>query len=126
MSAAIPPPTAEPSEKPMNITMIMVARLRCGAYSHVSAIGLGMAPPSPRPVTKRQTRRLVVDSAVTVSSEVTPNHSVQKMMTGLRPIRSASGLNASAPSMSPNRPAANTGPSSPGFRLQALLSVGAT
>src|ERR1700682_3725839 len=89
------PPTAEPSENPMNITMIMVARLRGGAYSHVSAIGFGMAPPSPRPVMKRQTRRLVVDSAVTVSSDATPNQSVQKMMTGLRPIRSASGLDAS-------------------------------
>ena len=40
-----------------------------------------------------------------------PKASVEKMMIFLRPMRSASGPNTSAPIISPNRPALNTGPS---------------
>ena len=56
--AAMSPPSAEPSEKPMNISMTIVARLRCGLYSEVSAIEFGMAPPRPRPVNRRHQNRL--------------------------------------------------------------------
>jgi hypothetical protein len=124
--AAIAPPTAEPSEKPTNIVMTIVARLFCGLYSEVSAIGLGMAPPRPSPVRKRHSSRLSGESAVAVSTEQIPKASVEATMTGLRPMRSASRLKPSAPMASPIRPHAMTGASAPGIRPHALLMVGAT
>jgi len=110
----------------MNITMTIDARLRSGLYSDVNAIAFGIAPPRPRPVRKRQTMRLVSESAVTVKSVHKPKNSVQNRMTGLRPRRSATGPEASAPSVNPNKPIPNTGPKAPGRSCQARLSVGAT
>lgn len=49
----ISPPSVEPSGKPQNITVTSVARRRCGAYSLVRAMMLGMAAPRPTPVMKR-------------------------------------------------------------------------
>ena len=55
-----------------------------------------------------------------------PKAAVEKMMIFLRPMRSASGPNTSAPIISPNRPALNTGPSAPLDRPHSLASAGAT
>ena len=54
MPAAARPPSAAPMVKPQNITVTRNERLRSGQYSEVSVIAIGMAPPRPRPVTKRQ------------------------------------------------------------------------
>ena len=61
---APPPPnrrTRQPIVKPQNITVTRNERLRSGQYSEVSVIAIGMAPPRPRPVTKRQ---IVSDSTL--------------------------------------------------------------
>ena len=48
------PPNAEPMVKPQNIKVTRLERRRVGLYSEVKVIAFGIAPPKPRPVTKRQ------------------------------------------------------------------------
>ena len=124
--AAATPPSAAPSEKPQNMIMIVVARIRFGAYSVVSAIALGIAPPRPRPVMKRRMISDCTESAVEVSRDITPKNKVQKMRTGLRPKRSATGPKASAPSMRPKSPAENTGVSAARSTCHERTMAGAT
>src|SRR5579875_296259 len=97
--------------------MIIVARLRLGPYSEVSAMAFGIAPPSPSPVTKRIASSEERESQNGVTSEQSPKKPRQKTITALRPIRSASG---------PNSPAAKTGASDGGGMRHALMMAGAT
>ena len=125
-AAASRPPSAAPTEKPQNMIITMVARRRRGLNSDVSAIAFGIAPPRPRPVRKRIASSVLTSWTKAVTSAPMPNASVDKMMIFLRPTRSASGPNTSAPIISPNRPALNTGPSAPLPRPHSLASAGAT
>ena len=109
--AASKPPSAAPTEKPQNMIITMVARRRCGLNSEVIATAFGIAPPRPSPVRKRIASSVLTSLMKAVASVPMPNASVEKMMIFLRPIRSASGPNTSAPIIRPNRPALNTGPS---------------
>ena len=88
----------------------MVARRRRGLNSDVIATAFGIAPPRPSPVRNRIASSVLTSLMKAVASAPMPNASVEKMMIFLRPIRSASGPNTSAPIISPNRPALNTGP----------------
>jgi hypothetical protein len=126
MAAAISPPSAAPTEKPQNIVITIVARRRCGLNSDVSATAFGIAPPSPRPVRKRMTIRLVVPVASVVASVPTPNATTLSTTMRLRPIRSASGPKMRAPIMRPNRPALKTGPRAPRGSAQSRTISGAT
>ncbi len=120
------PATAAPSEKPKNIIITTVARLRCGEYSAVRAMALGMAPPSPSPVRNRHTIKPCTDDAVGVSSMNAPKTIRQKIMTGLRPIRSATMPKTSAPVISPTSPLTTTGVSAAGGICRDLAMAGRT
>ena len=89
-------------------------------------MAFGIAPPSPSPVRNRIASSVPTSWTNAVTSAPMPKASVEKMMIFLRPTRSASGPNTSAPIISPNRPAQNTGPSAPLVRLHSLASTGAT
>ncbi len=119
------PPTSEPRVKPLNMIMTISERERVGAYSEVRAIPLGMQPPRPRPVRKRRTSSWLMSVAQAVARVNRPNRMLAVMITGRRPSRSAKGAINRAPSISPIRPAENTGPSCGGFRRQALIREGA-
>src|SRR5262249_62177727 len=80
-AAAIPPRKA-PSEKPQNMIITAVARTRLGAYSLVSAIAFGIAPPSPRPGTKRRRIRGGGDFAAAVDSANNPEERVERVGNG--------------------------------------------
>src|SRR6266516_4613679 len=108
--AATKPPTAAPMEKPVNIVMTAVARNFLGAYSEVRAMALGIAPPKPNPVNRRKKSKDSSEPAVAVRSAPKPNIHVQRTKTGLRPNRSASGPQTSAPIIIPNSPLEMTGP----------------
>jgi len=120
------PATAAPSEKPKNIIMTTVARLRWGEYSAVSAIALGIAPPRPRPVRKRQATRPSTDDAVGVRSMNAPKIKRQAMITHLRPTRSATMPKSRAPAMSPSRPLTITGHKAEGAIFMDLAMAGST
>ncbi len=100
--------------------------MRLGAYSVVRAIAFGIAPPSPSPVTKRRIVSDFTESAVTVRRAITPKNRVQKTSTGLRPMRSAMGPKASAPSIRPKSPAENTGVSAARSTCHERTIAGAT
>jgi hypothetical protein len=108
-AAVAKPATAAPSEKPKNIVITTVARLRCGAYSAVSAMASGMAPPRPSPVRKRHAISPRTVCALGVSSMQSPKKARQTTITRLRPTRSATMPKASAPSIRPISPLTTTG-----------------
>src|ERR1700676_5155665 len=56
----------------------------------------------------------------------TAKKSTQPIITGLRPIRSATGANAKVPRMAPRPPAAKIKPEAPGFAARGALKLGAT
>ena len=125
-AAARKPPSAAPTEKPQNMIITMVARRRRGLNSEVMATAFGIAPPRPSPVRKRIASSALTSWTKAVASAPRPNARVEKMMIFLRPMRSASGPNSSAPIISPNRPAENTGPSAPRVMPHSLAIEGAT
>src|SRR5262249_54182113 len=100
-AAATPPAHADPNENPQNIVMTTDVLDRPGMNSEVSASALGIAPPTPKPVTTRNTASDATVVAVAVRSEPSPNINTHAMSTGLRPMRSAIGPNASAPIIIP-------------------------
>src|SRR5450830_59587 len=61
--AASAPPQARPSVKPQNISVTSKARLRSGLNSDDKVIAVGMAPPRPTPVRKRNNTSVPADSA---------------------------------------------------------------
>ena len=83
----------------------MVARRRRGLNSEVMAMAFGIAPPRPRPVRNRIKSSMLTSLTKAVASAPMPKASVEKITIFLRPTRSASGPNTSAPIISPNRPA---------------------
>ena len=124
--AASRPPSAAPTEKPQNMIITMVARRRCGLNSDVIATAFGIAPPRPRPVRKRIASSVLTSPTKEVASVPMPKASVEKMMIFLRPMRSARGPKISAPIISPNNPALNTGPSAALLKPHSLAIAGAT
>src|SRR5215471_484092 len=70
------PPMAAPMENPQNMSITPVARKRRGMYSAVSAVALGMAPPSPKPVARRSQSIVSTVCARAVRREPTANQSV--------------------------------------------------
>src|SRR3954451_17464149 len=125
MPAAARPPKAPPIVKPQNIMVTGNERLRSGLYSQGSVIAIGMAPPRPRPVMKRQ---IASDSTVVAQAEAMlagPKPTVAKIRTALRPIRSAMGPNTKAPAMRPPRPETNSSESWGGVRFHCARSAGA-
>ncbi len=126
IAAASRPPRAAPTEKPQNMIITRVARRRCGLYSAVMAMALGIAPPRPSPVKNRIATSALRSWTADVTSAPMPKTSVETTMIFLRPIRSASGPKVSAPIIRPTRPAENTGTSEPLVSPHSLASAGAT
>src|SRR3954464_3711324 len=100
-------------------------RLRSGLYSDVSVIVMGMAPPRPRPVMKRQIASVSTFVAQAEAMLARPKPTVAKTRTALRPIRSATGPNTKAPTIRPARPDTNSSESCGGVRLHCSRSAGA-
>src|SRR3954453_7948234 len=125
MPAAARPPKAPPMVKPQNMRVTRNERLRSGLYSEVSVIAIGMAPPSPRPVRKRQTASISTFVAQAEAILARPKPKVEKIRTALRPIRSAIGPNTKAPAIRPARPDTNSSESCGGIRFHCSRSAGA-
>ena len=104
------PPSADPIVKPQNIIVTSDARRAAGQYSAESVRLVGIAPPSPTPVTNRSqvsvSRSLLSDDA----SVASPKTIIDATSIALRPCRSASGPTANAPAINPTSPAAKSGP----------------
>ncbi len=96
------PPRIEPAGKPQTVTVTIVARLRCGAYSEASAIMLGITPPSPIPPSARHATSAPKPCANTASPLNTPNSKVAAIVSRARPKRSASAPNRLVPSTEPS------------------------
>ena len=109
--AATRPATADPSVKPQNIRVTSDDRRAVGQNSDASVIVIGIAPPRPRPVRKRNAISDVRPPLYDDARLAAPNRIIDATSIVLRPRRSASGPTAKAPSISPNNPAANNGPS---------------
>ena len=120
------PPAAAPMVTPQNMIITVVARMRAGVYSAVSAMVFGIAPPRPSPVRIRSTSNASYESTAAQASEPTPKTSVQPTNTGLRPKRSASQPSDSAPSIMPSKPLENSGPISLRWIPRSAARAGAT
>ncbi|MDT4826041.1 hypothetical protein FQZ97_593390 [compost metagenome] len=113
--AATTPPSAEPRVKPQNMLVTISERRRCGQYSDVRVMALGMAPPRPRPVSRRSRASISTLGAKAASRLKPPKQATDSIRMRLRPKRSASGPAMKAPSISPTSAAPSTG-------LRALAS----
>ena len=109
--AAIRPAMADPSVKPQNISVTSDDRRAVGQNSDASVIVIGIAPPRPSPVRKRNAISDVRPPLYDDARLAAPNTIIDATSIVLRPWRSASGPTAKAPSISPKSPAANSGPS---------------
>lgn len=89
-------------------------------------MALGIAPPMPIPQRKRASIRLSREVANTISSVRLAYSSTQHSSTRRTPKRSASGVTASEPTVSPSRLALNTGPKAAFSRPQSWASAGIT
>jgi len=125
-AALTKPPSAAPTVKPHDTSIIQVTRVRAGLNSPASAIALGMMQPSPRPVTKRRISRALTVSTCVVASMHAAKKNVATISTGRRPKRSPSTPNTSEPTSMPNNPAPNTGPRLALVIFQSLMMAGAT
>ncbi|MCY1428496.1 hypothetical protein D9M71_443830 [compost metagenome] len=123
--AATTPPKAEPRVKPQNMPVTIKERRRCGQYSDVRVMALGIAPPRPRPVSRRNSARLCRSWANAAARLKTPKQATDSNSTRLRPKRSAKGPAMNAPSISPTSAAPSTGPSSAAPICQCSRSAGA-
>ncbi len=127
ISAALTkPPSAAPSVKPHETSIIRLTRCSAVENSPTSAIAFGMMQPRPRPVTKRKavsTGKLSVNAVAIIE---TAKKNVEPINTGLRPMRSASTDKPSAPSSMPKRLALKTGPSAAFDTCQSAMTAGAT
>jgi hypothetical protein len=120
------PPSAAPSVKPQETSIIRFTRCAALENSPTSAIAFGMMQPSPRPVMKRSVSSAGIVVTSGVASIANAKNSVEPISTGRRPIRSASTDKPSAPSSMPNRLALNTGPSAPFDTCHSRITLGAT
>ena len=119
------PPKAEPRVNPQNIRVTSAPRRRAGKYSEVMVMVLGIAPPRPRPVRKRRNTSICRSGANAESRLNRPNRATQNSITRLRPKRSESGPQSSAPAVRPSNPAPNNGARSPAVSCQWLRISGA-
>ena len=111
--------------KPQNIVVTSSERRRDGQYSDVSVIAFGIAPPSPRPVTKRHAISSCRPPAPADAALAMPKHATHASSSRLRPKRSPNGPNTSAPAISPASPAPNTGASCAGVSPHCARITGA-
>ena len=125
-AAARKPPMAAPSEKKQTSNVVSRFRLRSGAYSAVRAIPFGIAPPSPRPARNRNVMSCSTDAQSAQAIVNTPKTRAQSTIVGLRPWRSATGPNTSAPSIKPASPLLKIGPSSARLTPHSRTIAGAT
>jgi hypothetical protein len=87
----IPPETVPP----------IIVRLRPGEYSLLSAITFGIEPPMPTPMKKRSSPKVTGPFVKPVNPMQMLNREAHRMIVFLRPIRSASEPNTSAPTAAP-------------------------
>ncbi|SUG32462.1 Uncharacterised protein [Salmonella enterica subsp. arizonae] len=118
-------PIADPSVKSQNISVTSAPRRRAGKYSDVMVMVFGIAPPSPKPVKKRNSTRISISGEKAESRLNAPNSATQSSITRLRPKRSASGPHSSAPAVSSSNPAPNSGMSSLALSCQWVRVSGA-
>ena len=123
--AATRPPNADPSVKPQNINVTSEDRRVVGQNSEASVIVIGIAPPRPRPVTKRRPISHLSPPLYDDAMLAAPNTIIDTTSSVLRPWRSASGPTANAPSIRPKSPAANSGPSWLTWSLHSARIAGA-
>ena len=97
------PSVSPPSGNAAHITVTKAARKRPGAYSEVSAIKHGVAPPKPNPATTLKAISIGTDVASAVRMVKTPICAAATISSVLRPKRSASGPNVAAPTVAPTR-----------------------
>jgi len=89
-----------------------------GAYSLVSAMMLGSAPPNPSPVMKRIAPSENKVSANTIANDAAATRVTDKRSTGLRPYRSPARPEATAPTRSSEEPDAEDGAEGCGFQME--------
>src|SRR4029077_20102892 len=95
------PPVSPPSGNAAHMTVTHAARNRAGAYSEVSAIKHGVAPPRPNPANTLKAISVGTDVANAVRMVKMPIRTVAIISSLLRPKRSASGPNVAAPTVAP-------------------------
>ena len=71
--------------RPQNIAVTSTERCRSGAYSELSVTAMGIAPPSPMPVTKRSAASVVSELASTQLRQAAPNRPTLTSRIVLRP-----------------------------------------
>src|SRR6202171_4606948 len=113
------PPMTAPNGKPQNISATRVPRSFAGAYSEVTEMMPGNAPPRPNPVTSLTIPKTGRDDVKGVIDVVAANNATAAIKAGLRPNRSPQMPNTSAPTKLPNSPAPNTMPKRDGATCQA-------
>ena len=91
IQAARNPPKAAPNGNPQNMALVMVARRRSGQNSLTSVMALGMAAPSPSPVTKRSTTNSVRSPEKPEAEQARPKIATAPIRTLRRPKRSRQG-----------------------------------
>lgn len=89
MRAAARLPPIDPSGKPQYISETMFNRSAFGEASDVIAMMIGMAPPSPKPVTRRTNKSACSVRVRGVTRELTAKSSIAMARMALRPKRSA-------------------------------------
>ena len=109
-AARKPPNAAAVWKKPQNMPLVSVARRPSGQYSLIKVTALGIAAPSPRPVTKRHITSWVRLPENAEARQATPKMSTEPIRNALRPRRSASRPAERAPKAKPNSAALRTGP----------------
>ncbi len=125
-TAAKAPPTAPPTMKPDEVTIIRLTRIRPGLYSPASAMAFGMMAPIPSPVRKRSTSRSRIELAKIVPNEQIATNNKAPIRTGRLPTLSATTPKHKAPNVMPSRPAPNTDPNSAFDTPQSRMMAGAT
>ena len=79
------PPSADPIVKPQNISVTSDARLDAGQYSEARVMVVGMAPPRPRPVTKRSQVSVQRSPLSDDARLASPNTTIEATSIALRP-----------------------------------------
>ena len=110
MYPAAKPMAAEPRLNPVNMTVIINDRLRCGAYSDSSVVAFGMAAPMPIPASRRRTAISVGEDAYAAARVSVPNKRMETIRTSFRPNLSDDGPATKAPITRPNGAALMTIP----------------
>src|SRR5258708_427516 len=104
MPAETMPPMTAPNGNPQNISATRVPRSFAGAYSEVTEMMPGNAPPRPNPVTSLTRPKTGRDEVRGVIDVVAANNATAAIKAGLRPNRSPQMPNTIAPTKLPNIP----------------------